>query len=175
MATYHCNCFGTHGQFEADTDFHEMGVEGCTRKPPKLSPAQRFFDSSVRVEKLMWIPGIAAEPSEELEDFLDQELPDASQVKEALPWLEALYERHKDVETVLGEFVWKRVEGFLAMLSTPIPQQFFNLGYQCSWGYTQQRWVYAKDLDELTDIAEAFHAEVVAKTREKLAKKGSKV
>lgn len=31
---HYCNCFGTHGQFDSDQDFHEYGIEGCCRKFP---------------------------------------------------------------------------------------------------------------------------------------------
>jgi hypothetical protein len=142
-----------------------------------MTAASRMFDASVRVDQMLWIPGMP-EGNEAFEDFLENDLGEtyAQQVTEALPWLaKCAKEYDNDMETICGELAIKRVAGFLVHMSTPVPTNFHKSGngYQCSWGYTRGRWVYVETMDDLVDLAEAFGAEVVERERSKAAGKAS--
>lgn len=137
--------------------------------------SHRMFEAAVRVDKLIWIPGIAAQSTEDFDEFIADELCDANQVLEVLPWLKAWTEGvGDDVEIIIGEFAQKKTNGFFAQISTPIPQGFFGSGHSYSWGYTQMRWVYAETMDALVAIAEEFAAEVVQREKAKASNERAK-
>lgn len=134
---------------------------------------QRMFDLDVRVEQMFWIPGQVAQPTHEFRDFLSDDLPDATEVHAKLPWLKECAETYADDkgETVIGEFSFKRLDGFIIQLATPVPIQFFDeRSYTSTWGYIQTKWFYVATLDEVPDLAKAWREVVHARAREKLAK-----
>lgn len=133
----------------------------------------KLEQANVRIEKLVWLPGAVAAMTipEDLRDAIVDDLfgGDNAQVLSKIPGLRAhLLGEDEPEEDYLLEALYP-VSGFMAMLATPVPTSFSNDGdgYCFSWGYYSTKWVHADDLDELTDLAETFGAEVVARARAK--------
>jgi hypothetical protein len=130
--------------------------------------AKRIFDAEVCVEKVIWLPGLAAQPSDDFRDFIEEELTDAHDVQKALPWLcGCAAECDNDLEEIGSAFVRKNLTGFLVRLSTPVPREFHPDGksYSYSWGWTQLCWFYFDTFDALVERAEAWRNEVVDAAR----------
>lgn len=138
------------------------------------SQSQRLFDANVRISKMIWLPGVTAAWSDDLREFVEDDLSDAREVHRAIPWLKkCAKESGNDLETITGEFSYKRMDGFLVQFERPIPQEFHGSGYSFTWGYTQFCWFYFETLDALLDRAETWSVEVVDQAR-KSAKKQAK-
>mgnify|MGYP000867274884 CR=1 FL=1 len=102
-----------------------------------------FFDSSIRVEKLIHLgtmcmddvwPEIASEAFEE----------DAEDVWEALEHLEpddACKEEWSETLRCIRKL------GFLVQFATPVPYGFSGNGYSCSWGQYTTQWIYGDSFE----------------------------
>lgn len=118
-------------------------------------------DANVRIEKLFWLPGVAA-CSSPPQDFIDScDEIDARDVKEinlrALSNAYAEIVRNVDddlAECFVDHLIVDRTAGFLVQLATPIS---FNLnthgGYSFSWGYYTTAWRYVPRLDSIVTVA----------------------
>lgn len=126
--------------------------------------AQRMFDANVRTETMFWLGSVCAAPSRDFQDFIEQELTDASEIHGSLPWTKGW---HGDAEDFLSDCAAKSINGFIVELATPIPDDFHKSGYSFSWGYYQTRWFFFRSLEEMTTGAEAFQREVVKTARKK--------
>lgn len=136
-----------------------------------MTNSEKMFDANVITEKMIWLPGVAASHNDDFRDFCEDGLDNQKELFAALPWLkDVLEESSDDLETVLGEFSWKKCNGFLVQLATPVPTEFHGSGYSFSWGYTQLRWFYFETLDALVERAQQFKEEVVEAERTRAAK-----
>lgn len=124
--------------------------------------AEKMWNTGVRVETMWWIGGLCDTPTSDFKDFVEDDLADEKHLLEAFPWLSELLDEEADAETIVGEFGFRRIDGFLVQLAHPIPRDFIESGgYSFSWGYYQTRWFYCKSLDEIVERAEKFAESVI--------------
>lgn len=136
------------------------------------SYAEQMFQEEVRVEKMLWLPGILPEhPSEDFEQFCE-DLPTKAEnpLYAALPWLKPFaYSGNEDDDEGLALRVaealcFRNVRGFLVKFATPVMKPFgadFK-GREYSWGYYSMRWVHCKDEADIGRQALAYAAEMRA-------------
>jgi hypothetical protein len=130
--------------------------------------AQLMFDASVRIEKMLWIPGVCAGATDDFKDFIDDDLLDAEEVHRALPWIKHFAEKEWPAEDILCELARKNANGFFVQLATPVPSNFSKSGGYCSsWGHYRTKWFYFDSLEAIGQGAVAWADRVVETARKK--------
>ena len=134
-----------------------------------------FEQANVRVDHLIYIPAAVAAGS--IPDALKEALEDDlfgggnEQVLTKLPCLAGLLDG--DGEGYSDDYALESLGnclGFLAQLATPVPTKFYSeTSFGFSWGYYRKKWVHADDMDDLSDLAKEFSADVVSLARSKAA------
>jgi hypothetical protein len=139
------------------------------------SPAERMFDATCRIEKLIYIPGAITDeafPDDFKSEFIEKmpEDKDAA-LYAALPALKrfALSDEYPDALDIAETLM--STTGFLMLAATPVMRPYGG-GSACSysWGYYHTEWLYAKDEAAIADVivawAESKHERDKAKAGE---------
>lgn len=132
--------------------------------------AERLFHSSVRLEKMFWIPGICAEAPRDFHDFIRDDLVEdyAPDVLEALPFLNQFVGGEPEAEDVLAEMAMHNKNGFICQIATPCPHDVRKDGsFSFSWGSYNTKWIYADTLEALTEISLKWASDIVEDARQK--------
>ncbi len=129
---------------------------------------QRMFDAGVRVEQMWWVGGICTYPPHEFDEWIEDELPDATEILKEFPWMA---EPNGIGEDICAELAIRRINGFFVQLATPIPKDFHKdgNGFSFSWGHYRTEWFFFCTLDALVDRAEKWAEEVIESARKKAA------
>lgn len=136
-----------------------------------------FFDKSIRIEKMIWLPALGHEPPEVFTEFCDDyeprcftgDLPPGFKGPLEDDDLERNERAGIIAETVTGD----ATPGFLVEIGTPVREWRSNDSYTYSWGHYNTTWLYAETLDDLTKKAVAWADERIAASKKKTPKKQS--
>lgn len=116
-----------------------------------MSVANKFWNSSVRFDSIIWLASNVDQPCEAICDLVDD-----GEISEAnfAEIFKVSSKRAKAILATVDTFMeWKathRIEGFLVYASTPIPTAFFADGgghSSCGFGMTTGHWFYFETLD----------------------------
>jgi hypothetical protein len=123
-------------------------------------------ESIVRVDKLIWIPGLASCFSDDFRELVENDIGGSRDIFERIPWIETF---SGDPDDIVVELIIRGLTGFFAHLSAPIPTAFpYEGSIEYSWGYYRSRWVYADSLDEIAALAKTFRDKTNELARDRL-------
>lgn len=139
-------------------------------------PAELFFDADVRVEQLIYIPGLAA-CDEAYPDVFEDEfvgwLPEetASPIYDQLPVLKRFADEEEELEAwQVGEAL-RFTRGFLVQAATPGRHYRAEDVFSSGWGNYWTAWLYAPDEASIARVcaewAETMHAKDLQKWRDR--------
>ena len=125
-----------------------------------MNHAQLLFDNNVRFDMLMWLPATVGDESaypQCFEDFCDS-IPDTAShpLFAELPELAKFAEQEDEIDKAEAAYLLSRRTGFLAQFATPVMSWPRSDMFSYSWGHYWTHWVYADDLDSLTEKAIAW-------------------
>lgn len=123
-----------------------------------MTIAQVFFDNSLRVENMIWLPGAIADQealSEAFENFVNDDMPSNVDrpVYAQLPALQQFagmddLPEPEDVAEVL-----LNTPGFLFQLARPVYRYRDGKMAEFSWGYYHTEWLYAETIEQICERA----------------------
>jgi len=138
-------------------------------------PSQQFFDATVRIEAVIYIPGAIADEEalpELFEEGLCESLPERADAPlyQQCPTLAQFAggdewpEPHEVAQALTGK------NGFLIQAATPA-RQFYAEGNSCSysWGHYYTAWLYAPTEADIPRVAVEWAEGRAAKDKAKVA------
>lgn len=139
--------------------------------------AEKFFDESIRLGSLIWVPGQTDQYGENVKEFFE-DVEEASDLTEILGFPiseETASELWNGDDDEIGE-IWSKLFragrlGFIVKAETPWPFNFTEGGYSSGFGHYTSKWFYTEALDEaFVDRLIAWKESIVERARQKEAK-----
>jgi hypothetical protein len=118
--------------------------------------AQSLAESIVRVNKMIWVAGLAAEVSDEFREFVDEDIL-SREIVEIIPWIETF---SPEPDEIVGELILRGLTGFFVCMAAPIATAFLHEGIEYSWGWTRLRWIYVERVEDIADRAKTFREDM---------------
>lgn len=122
---------------------------------------EKMFHTAVRIERLIWLPGIGCAAPEDFEEFCE-ELPDdeGDTLYQQIPCLKrfADEDEEREPDAVLDAINWSEIGGFVFQAATPVMKPS-PTGSSYSWGHYYTKWMYAATEAEMCDRAVAWAGE----------------
>jgi hypothetical protein len=121
--------------------------------------AERLFETGVRVEQIIWLPGAVAEyecaPEVFSEEFVDN-LPERedAELYQQLPRLARFAGEYPEPEEVAEELM--NTAGFIVQAATPVREYHADGGSSYSWGMYRTGWLYAATEAEIAPVVLAW-------------------
>lgn len=133
-----------------------------------VSTAEEVFDLNVRVENMVWIPGIGdvdATADAFSRNFVEW-LPESEDapIYKALPQLLPFASEDGASEAAYVAMAIYHVPGFLVEVARPVMTPL-GANMTFSWGHYYTAWLYAKDEASLLPVIREWAAELDAKDR----------
>lgn len=116
---------------------------------------ERMIDATVRVERIIWIPGATAcfVPSEDLEDFIEDLAFDESFQQELNRKFPHIRDIPIDETEWLIEEGFMRCDGFLVQAATPIMEKFgTGSAMKYSWGHYRTKWFHIDKVENIASV-----------------------
>lgn len=116
---------------------------------PRLQLAEDLFDSSVRIDKIIWLASQQADsPSEDFTEFLEYQDDDAERLLGKLPPQDI-----SEFEEYIADLSNRQRLGYLVNAESPIRSESGLF----SWGYYRSEWFYFETWDE-AEVSKALVA-----------------
>jgi hypothetical protein len=131
----------------------------------------KLQDANVRLEHLLWVPGIASggRPPDVFCQFFE-DVNEGSQIHQALPEIAIVLGWESDESTLLDELAQEMIarkrHGFIFQAATPVTSKHTDFGHSYSWGSYHVEWMYADTLEQMVEWCVKWAAANVALDRE---------